>query len=283
MQRRIISSYGLIFWGILGIVFVLAVGIGIYAGRRSHDSRTAEVSDSDNKNKSEAAATPAQAGTDKAADQTLPTDDPRVYSFLQGPKSYKKGLTWSGKWGKRRYDGAKFGAFGCGFCCMANIYCTETAYKANPVTIYKCSKNVTEYTGGQAIGWGHMKQTLEYMGFTVQSGRKPKKYKTYKKLVKESICSIALVSSYDSEEYWTNTPGHYIVLFGYDEATDTVMITDSGDPSHNRARVGLRVVWRSLKKSSDFQYLNIMSYDEAADRLKHKTAGGIWYRPDYLK
>ena len=48
-----------------------------------------------------------------------------VYTFLQGPKSWGKRLTWSGKWAETYYDGGKFGAFGCGFCCMANIYSTQ--------------------------------------------------------------------------------------------------------------------------------------------------------------
>ena len=66
-----------------------------------------------------------------------PTQDPEkgVYSFLQGPKSWKEGREWSGKWGKEYYDGGSFGAFGCGFCCMANMYSTLTEYKLSLIHI----------------------------------------------------------------------------------------------------------------------------------------------------
>lgn len=45
-----------------------------------------------------------------------PSPEDGIYTYLQGPKSWKERREWSGKWGKTFYDGQSFGAFGCGFC-----------------------------------------------------------------------------------------------------------------------------------------------------------------------
>ena len=96
-----------------------------------------------------------------------------VYTFLQGPKSWGKRLTWSGKWAETYYDGGKFGAFGCGFCCMANIYSSQTTYEASPVDIYKYTKRNTIYGGGGAVAWEYMESAMQGLGFEVSLRRKP--------------------------------------------------------------------------------------------------------------
>ncbi len=215
--------------------------------------------------------------------EVTPNPEDKVYSFFQGPKCWEERREWSGKWGKEYHDGANFGAFGCGFCCMANIYSTMTEYKCTPIQMYERSKKVTLYGGGGAISWGLMKQTMEDIGFQVDVGNKPSKYKEFKKIVAANPATLVLVSSYNDDSYWQNTPGHYVTLFLYDPETETALLTDSGDPTHNRQRVKLKMIYKALKTSSDFQYMTVVSYDASKDNWKHKKAGGTWVKPDYIE
>lgn len=201
-----------------------------------------------------------------------------IYSFLQGPKSWGKRLTWSGKWGKTMYDGGSFGGFGCGLCCMANIYCSLTEHKASPVDMYRYAKKQTEYGGGGAIGWGYMLQTMTQIGFQARLGNKPASYSKFQQMVEKSQSCIVLVSSAASECYWKNTPGHYVTIFLYNREKDCVFLADSGDPDHNRQWISLKKIYRSLKTESDYQYLQITAYDETRDGWKHQKAGGTWVK-----
>lgn len=213
-----------------------------------------------------------------------PTTNPEdgVYSFLQGPKSWKEQRAWSGKWGKEYHDGSSFGAFGCGFCCMANIYSTLTEYKCSPLDIYEHSKKVTFYGGGGAISWQLMRTTMAEIGFRVKLGEKPASFLDFQEEMKQTEAMLVLVSSYNDDSYWKNTPGHYVTLFMYDEESEDVFLTDSGDPEHNRSRVPLKTIYKALKTSSEFQYMSVVSYDESEDNWKHKTIKGTWVEPEKL-
>lgn len=212
--------------------------------------------------------------------QPTPNPEDQVYSFLQGPKSWKERRPWSGKWGKEYHDGSSFGGFGCGFCCMANIYSTLTEYKCSPLDIYEYSKKITGYGGGGAIAWQMMRQTMAGIGFVIELGEKPSTYNKFKEMVKQSQAVLVLVSSSADDSYWKNTPGHYVTLFLYDETADDIFLTDSGDPKHNRHRVPLKTIYRALKTSSDFQYMSVISYDESKDNWKHEEINGTWVVPD---
>lgn len=211
-----------------------------------------------------------------------PTVNPEdeVYSFLQGPKSWEEGREWSGKWGKEYHDGSSFGAFGCGFCCMANIYSTMTEYKCSPIDVYERSKKVTLYGGGGAISWQLLRKTMSDIGFSVELGEKPSTYDAFKEKAETCQAMLVLVSSYNDDSYWKNTPGHYVTLFLYDHDKEDVFLTDSGDPEHNRHRVPLKTIYKALKTSSEFQYMSVVSYDESKDNWKHKKIGGTWVEPD---
>lgn len=211
-----------------------------------------------------------------------PTQNPEdnVYSFLQGPKSWKERRPWAGKWGKQYHDGASFGAFGCGFCCMANIYSTMTEYKCSPLDIYAYSKKRTLYGGGGAISWQLMRKVMADIGFTVELGEKPPTYNGFREVIKRSQALLVLVSSYNDDSYWKDTPGHYVMLFLYDDGAQDAFLTDSGDPEHNRQRVPLKTIYKALKTSSDFQYMSVVSYDETQDNWKHKEINGIWVKPE---
>lgn len=211
--------------------------------------------------------------------ETTPDPEEKIYSFFQGPKCWKEQRVWSGKWGNEYYDGGNFGAFGCGFCCMANIYSTMTEYKCTPIQIYKHTKEVTSYGGGGAVSWTWMRQTMTDLGFQVRLGEKPATYKEFETVVAGNPATLVLVSSYYDDSYWKNTPGHYVTLFLYDEDTKTVFLTDSGDPDHNRQRVKLKTIYKALKTGSEFQYMTVVSYQEKEDHWKHKKAGGAWVRP----
>lgn len=213
-----------------------------------------------------------------SAPQPVSTPNPEdaVFTFLQGPKSWKENRKWSGKWGEQFMDGGSFGGFGCGLCCMANIYSTLTEYKSSPIDMYDRAKKETFYSGGGAISWEQMRKVMGTIGFEVQLGEKPSTYKRFREIVKKGQAMLVLVSSSNSNAYWKNTPGHYVTIFLYDESTDKVFLADSGDPEHNRSWVPLKTIYKSLKTSSDFQYLAVNSYKASKDTWKHKKINGTW-------
>lgn len=222
-----------------------------------------------------AAATPAPSQAEEAsADPTA-----GIYTFLQGPKSWERQLVWSGKWGDSSYDGGRFGAFGCGLCCMANIYSSETEYECSPIDMYRYSKKNSSYSGGSAIAWEYMQRVLEQTGFTASLCVKPDTYVEFQNAVSESLCDIVLVSSANSECYWKNTPGHYVTIFLYNKKSDKIFLADSGDPDHNRHWVSLKKIYKSLKTSSDYQYLSVGAYEQSHDHWKHRGTNGEWVKP----
>lgn len=206
-----------------------------------------------------------------SAPSESPLSESQIYSYLQGPKSWESRRAWSGKWGVTFYDGAKFGAFGCGLCCMANLYCSLTPYKCTPVDAYRFAKKHTAYVGGGAIDWGYMRDSLSMMGFSCKLQNKPKTYEQFQSMIASNIGTITLISSNESTCYWTNNPGHYVTIFLYDKDTDTVFLADSGVPEHNRKRISLKLIYRSLKTVSPFQFLSISNYDKGRDIWKHKS------------
>lgn len=218
-----------------------------------------------------------------ASPQPAAIKDPtlEIAAWFQGPKAWKKRLDWSGEWGREYYDGRSFGGFGCGLCCMANIYCSKTPWQCSPLDMYKYAKQKTEYEGGGAIDWGYMKETLKFCGFTSDVWRKPKQYREFQRQVRESMAVIAVVSSNDSTCYWKDTSGHYVTILLYDSNTDRIFLGDSGDPSHNRQWVSLKKIYRSLKKANRWQYLTVTAYDEKKDTWKNTAISGNCIVPDY--
>lgn len=209
----------------------------------------------------------------------------KIYTFLQGPKSWKEKRSWSGYWGDTYMDGGYFGGFGCGLCCMANIYSTITpsAYKASPVDMYRFAKKNTGYWGGGAIDWNFMVVGMRKAGIHCGPRRKPKTYSAFRKDIAASECAVVLVSSYDSSCYWKHTPGHYVTIFEYDRKSDTIFLADSGDPTHNRRRVSLKKIYRSLKTASRYQYVKVKGYSKNRDKFKNPRARGKWIRPSYMR
>jgi hypothetical protein len=202
----------------------------------------------------------------------------RIYSYYQGPKAWKAKLSWSGYWGKKLIDGQFFGAYGCGACCMANIYSTFSPYRCTPVDVYEHTKKVTEYGGGGAIEWKYLTETLQDIGFPNELATKPSTYEEFRQDIASLPCAIVLVTSYEKGSFWENTPGHYVTIFDYDEKMDKVFLADSGNIEHNRRWVSLKSIYKSLKTVSKYQYIKVSNYQEELNQWKHKEAGGKWIK-----
>ncbi len=268
LQRQ---AYMIVLAGV--IVLVLAVSIFFFPRRSVQQTAGTQASITAVQETALPLATPA------------PTTDParNIATWFQGPKAWKGRLDWSGEWGKTFYDGGSFGGFGCGLCCMANIYCSLTPYQCSPLDMYEFAKSQTEYQGGGAIDWGYIKETMRACGFTGDVWRKPRDYEKFRKQVEAALAVIVVVSSNDSECYWKDTPGHYVTLLMYDADTDRIFLGDSGDPAHNRQWVALKKIYKSMKKANNWQYLAFTDYDKSKDKWKNTSFSGNCVIPEYWK
>ncbi|MGN0352522.1 MAG: chaperonin [Roseburia sp.] len=209
------------------------------------------------------------------------TED-KVYSFLQGPKSWGNGVTWSGEWCLKYVKGNYFGGFGCGLCCMANIYSTLTDYTCSPLDMYEYATEVSGYYPSKksgAIGWGDMKVTLQKCGFVCDVYQKPGTYEEFRQQIAEAQSAIVLVSSYNDNTYWEDTSGHYVNIWLYNEETEEVFLTEPGGPEKNRTWVPLRYVYDALKTSSQYQYLMVNDYKEEDNLWRHDGIDEQWVTP----
>ncbi len=208
--------------------------------------------------------------------------DETVWSFLQGPKAWEGKTNWSGEWCSLVVNGNVFGAFGCGPCCMANIYCTLSGREASPVDLCEFAMSNTGYTVSWysgAIGWGDMKNALKKCGMDTDVYYKPTTYEQFAAQMEENPTAIVLVSSYCDDTFWEDTSGHYVNIWNYDSSDGTVFLCEPGDPVNNRTRIPLRYVYDALKTTSKFQYLLVSSYDSSDDELKGSGIEENWVRP----
>ncbi len=225
-----------------------------------------------------------EAVTETEAEEHEASPEDAIYTFLQGPKSWKTKVRWSGSWCNLELEGDLFGAFGCGLCDLANIYSTLTEYECSPVDMYYFAKEVTDYAPGwgySAIDWPYLKETLRLTGFTSKLRKKDKTYANFQKRISKCETAIVLVSSYDDDTYWQDTPGHYVNIWLYDENTDLVFLADSGDPDHNRTWVPLRYIYDALASTSPYQYLTVTDYDPEKNTWKHNGITERWRKPSY--
>lgn len=205
-----------------------------------------------------------------------------VYTFLQGPKSWGEGRTWSGEWSNEYVKENYFGNFGCGLCCMANIYCTFTDYTCSPWDMYEYARQVSGYAPTRkvgAIGWADMKVTLRKSGFDCTLSNKPDTYEAFQEQVRDAKSVVALVCSRDDDTYWEKTGGHYVNISLYNEETDEVFLADPGGPSRNRSWIPLRYVYDALKTASQYQYLTVNDYSEENNLWKQDGIDEAWISP----
>ena len=211
----------------------------------------------------------------------------QIYTFLQGPQSWKDKKPWSGEWSNKELAGSTFGVFGCGLCDLAGIYSTMTPYECSPLDMYEYAQEVSEYSPeagwGGAIDWPYLKATLNAVGIGCEIYDKDETYEKFVENVADSVGGIMLVAAENDDTYWETTGGHYVNIWSYDKATDTVFLGDSGDPDHNRQRIPLKYVYSALKTAGQHQYLLVYAYDESENTWKYSGISDKWNKPDYYR
>ena len=206
----------------------------------------------------------------------------KVYTFLQGPKSWEARVVWSGAWCYEYLEGNYFGSFGCGMCCMANIYDTLAQDKGSPLDAYYFAREMSGYLPtpqSGAIGWGDLKNCLRKMGMECDLYYKPDTYEEFQKQMAECKSMIVLVSSNDDDTFWKHTSGHYVNIWLYDESTDKVFLAEPGSPTNNRSEIPLKYVYDALKTISKFQYIRIDGYNPENDRWHPDGITDDWVEP----
>ncbi len=224
------------------------------------------------------------AGAPQEAAETMAQADPAawVYTFLQGPKSWGEGRAWSGEWSETYVNGNYFGNFGCGLCCMANIYSSLTEYTCSPWDMYEHARAVSGYSPTRkigAIGWADMKVTLRKSGFDCSLENKPEGYEQFQEQMRETPMAVVLVCSADDDTFWENTGGHYVNISLYNPDKDEVFLADPGGPDRNRTWIPLRYVYDALKTSSQYQYLLVKGYEEENNLWKQDGIDEAWVEP----
>ena len=217
-----------------------------------------------------------------AMNQILP--EQQVFSFLQGPKSWGERRSWAGEWSNKSIKGNYFGSFGCGLCCMANVYCTLTDYICSPWDMYEYAKAVSGYSPTRkvgAIGWEDMKVTLQKSGIDCLLYNKPDSYETFQRQIGQAEMVVVLVCSRNDNTYWKSTRGHYVTINLYNEQTDEIFLSDPGNPDRNRSWIPLRYVYDALKTASQYQYLLVEGYEEENNLWKQNGIDEAWVAPVY--
>lgn len=209
-------------------------------------------------------------------------EESEIYSFLQGPRSWEKGIPWSGEWCYFGANGYYFGNFGCGLCCLANIYDTLSPYEVSPWDMFEYARKHTDYSPSNsrgAIGWGEMQDVLGLCGISSELFVKPSSYEQFQEQMRDAKTAIVLVSSYEDDTFWENTSGHYVNLWLYEEETDTVFLAEPGSYWNARKRIPLRYAYDALKTASKYQYLLVDGYEETENQWKQDGIDEVWNRP----
>lgn len=198
-------------------------------------------------------------GTEMETDSLLLTEDD-IYSYLQGIKSFEKGNEWAGSWCYEEAGGQQFSQFGCGICCLSNMYSTFSKEACPPDTMYQWAQQYSNYapdSGVGALSWDQLVCICNSLDIPCDLAGKPADYKDFQEMAVSNRTLLVLVSSENDDTIWQEVPGHYVNLWLYDSETDTVFLTDSKGPKNNRRRVPLSDVYRALKTSSSYQILMV--------------------------
>lgn len=220
----------------------------------------------------------------KDADVSSVMEEQKIYSFMQGPRAYEQKMAYSGSWCEAELADSIFSVFGCGLCCMANIYSTLSPYECSPLDMFYYAKEVTDYSPGGgygAIDWPFMAKTLNKAGFSCFLGSKDDTYDQFCESIQKGITAIVLVSSYEAKALWTDTSGHYVNTWMFNSESDKVFLADSGSTGNNRTWVQMRDIYNALKTGVETQYLVVTGYDESKNEWKHNGIKEFWIAPDY--
>ena len=120
-----------------------------------------------------------------------------VYTFLQGHRAWESNATWSGEWCMKYAKGQYFSGFGCGFCCVANVYSTLSPYTCSPLDVYDYAYKETGYTPSKtnsALDWGNMKVILKDLGMSCDVYYKDNSYEAFRDQIRSAKMAITLVS-----------------------------------------------------------------------------------------
>ena len=205
-----------------------------------------------------------------------------VYTFLQGHRAWESNATWSGEWCMKYAKGQYFSGFGCGFCCVANVYSTLSPYTCSPLDVYDYAYKETGYTpskANSALDWGNMKVILKDLGMSCDVYYKDDSYEAFRDQIRSAKMAVTLVSSANDDRLWQKVPGHYVTVCLYDASDDTVLLGDPGSPTNNRTRVPLTYIYDALKTTSKFQYLLVDDYTEANNQWLHDGIDEVWNAP----
>ena len=250
---------------IQAIVLILIVGIiAVFACK--NNTRTAKALDKN-------------ITSTKTVEQVDKITEEDIYTFLQGPKSYASGLKWSGEWAEFLYRGNSFGGFGCGLCCLANVYDTLSPYQVTPLDAFYFAKKNSSYSPSKKVGaisWEALEESFTKCGIQAELGTKPATIDAFRKELSNSKSAVVLVCSDNSDEYWEDTPGHYVNIWLYNENDHTVFLGDPGEPTHNRKTIVDHYVYDALKTVSEYQILYIRSYDKSLDTWRNTQMTGQW-------
>lgn len=228
-------------------------------------SEAADANDAFEANESNASPQSGEQSQSTISQETPDTDC--IYSYLQGIKSYEKGKEWTGAWCYEEAAGQQFSAFGCGICCLSNMYSTFSGKAYDPGEMYVYAKEHSSYapdSGIGAIGWSDIVSLTEQMGCSV-SLQTMGDYESFCQQVGQAQTTMVLVSSDNDDTIWKDLPGHYVNIWCYNANTDEVFMTDSKGPSRNRTWVALSDIYKALKTSSEYQYMTVNSYDANQD------------------
>lgn len=204
-----------------------------------------------------------------------------IYTFLQGPKSFEEMRPWSGEWCQKIVKWHSFGAFGCGHCCMANIYSSLSPYECSPFDMFQYATQVTDYYPSKesgAIGWRDMRTTLRAAGLSCDLHRKPATYEEFQEQMRQAKSAIVLVCSGNDDTFWKDTGGHYVNIWLYQKDSDMVFLAEPGDPENNRTWIPLRYIYDALKTVSQYQYLSVAEYVEENNPWKWDGIQDVWNR-----
>lgn len=210
---------------------------------------------------------------------TVQEQEDSIYTFLQGPRSFEEKRPWSGEWCQTIVNKNSFGGFGCGHCCMANIYSSLSPYECSPLDMFHYATEVTDYYPSResgAIGWRDMRITMQAAGLICELHRKPKTYEEFQEKMRESKSAIVLVSSGSDDTFWKDTGGHYVNIWLYQPEGDMVFLAEPGDPENNRTWIPLRYVYDALKTVSRYQYLAVTGYEEENNAWKWDGIQDVW-------
>ena len=275
------TNYFLIFLKWL-LFAVIAAGMGVLIQKTAQENQQAiEAANPPAAVVETPEITPEPEVTQAPAESDLLSED-MIYAFSQGPVAWNEQLPYSGEWCKEVLDGNLFSVFGCGLCAMANVYSTLSPYECSPVDMFHFAKENTGYSpvrGYGAIDWDFMERALNKAGIYTCLCNKNPSLEEFVESIQTAQAAVILVASYEDNTYWKDTSGHYVTIWLYDEESQTVFLSDSGDPEHNRSRIPVKYAYDALSTYSDYQFLLAYSYHEEDNQWKHDGIDIDWVAP----